>query len=69
MTGNMLRDFEETHNLATYEACRVLGVPYTTYMRNRKADELPIVMRYHVEALNLLDSASFRLLCVARTDE
>jgi len=66
---NPLREFELKHNLVTYEACRILGMPYTTYMRTRKLDSIPVDTQYHIEALDLLSPEDFRKLRVARTGE
>lgn len=69
MTDNLLRDFESRHNMVAYEACRMLGLPYSSYMRCRKTDSLPKGVRLHIEALNLLEKADFNALRAARTSE
>ena len=69
MSDNPLQAFEKRHNLVTYEACRMLGLPYTTYMRTRKLDAVPKDTLYHVQALDLLAPSDFKALRVARTGE
>lgn len=69
MTDNILRDFESRHNMVPYEACRMLGVPYSSYMRCRKADRIPTDVRFQIEALNLLAKVDFNALRAARTSE
>lgn len=66
-TSNPLQAFELKHGLVTYEACRILGMPYTTYMRTRKLDVIPKDTEYHIAALDMLSPESFKALRVTRT--
>lgn len=66
MTENIIIRFEQTRKLDPYEACRVLGIPYSTYMRNRRQANLPKDTRYHVEALGLLTDEQFSTLRAER---
>lgn len=58
--------FEHRHNMVAFEACRMLGIPYSTYMRSRKHCIIRTETQYHIDALNALPPEEFRRLRAER---
>lgn len=59
----VLLEFEELLVRKPPEACRILGVPYSTYAGYRAANkELPEIVRLHIETLKKLDLATLHTL-------
>lgn len=69
MNDTFLVKFEQRHHMPAFEACRMLGLPYSTYMRARKLDIVTPSVRLHIDALDNLDPEVFFRLRVARTGE